>query len=356
MKHLGHGRVAALAVLLCACGPSPDRSYSTDNFDVHTEFVAPLCTGDLERWTQFVDHTETLLDIELKAGLDVHVWDETQWSADPWCPATTTGCYAPVRHRIFTTLASLQHELVHAVAEGWGSRNAFFSEGVAMAFEGEATSFGWSAPSDNIDLGTRRVDRLTAGHFTRWLWETRDHELLLELLASKADAAAFEKIYGQSLADAEQQYFVEVPWSYPPLFFHEVPPLTALAGDYWQESVDFDCERPDVYGRLEGIAVIRLLDIDEPGTYVLWTDSDGISISRRQHEIIVDMADAEALAGGDVPNGFSAWYAGGTLHVLELNEGEYELWVTDIGAELSTAAVAVWAHLEPSPSSPNGAG
>ena len=356
VSHARHALALVLAVAPAACGPAPERSYSTEDFELHTQFSEPLCEGDLDRWSAFAVHAEELLDTPLEPGLRVHVWDEQDWSAEPWCLARTSGCYAPGRHRIFTTISALQHELVHAVAEGRGSRNAFFSEGVATAFEGDPTSFGANAPVDNIELGTRMVDRFTAGHFTRWLWETREPALLLDLLSTKANAAAFEDIYGASLEEVQEQYFLEAPWSYPPTFFHELPLLPRVAEDYWEETVSLDCGRTDVYGRPGGTAAIRVLRVEQPGVYTLWTDADGFSISRRQHELIADAAGAEFVGRGDVPGGLAAWYAGGSMHTVELNVGEYELWVTDIGAELDAATMAAWAQLGPTPTLSDGVG
>jgi hypothetical protein len=337
------------------CSPHWDTSYVTENFEIETVFSDPLCEGDLQRWDQLVEGLENNLNVALAPGLGISLWDESSWPDGRWCPKRAVGCYSHRAHHIYATFWSLEHELVHAVAQGaLGMNEPFFAEGAAEALQSAPTRFGATLPTSNIGLRTLEVDRITAGHFVRWLWETYGAQSVRELLASKGNEKAFAQVYGVSLASVEARYLEEAPWSYPPMFVHAVPSVPMTGDRLWEESVVLDCASSDAYGRVGGMATIRTLIIETSGYYGVWTSADGLSVSQRQHAIIASEAEALAQIAGDVPAGTPRWLKGGEVHVLELAPGEYEIWITDFDRDLGQAEIAIWAHQGPIPTSPEG--
>lgn len=345
-------RIAALgaAVATVGCSPNWDTQYSTDHLEIETQFSDPLCEGDLQRWEALVVDIEDNLGVSLEPGLGISLWDELDWPYGRWCPKWATGCYSRPAHRIYATFSSIEHELVHAVAQSLGLNEPFFDEGVAEALQSAPTRFSASVPSSNLGLKGSELNRTTAAHFVRWLFETYGTEPLRELLASKGDLDAFADAYGQSFAEVEARYFEEAPWSYPPKFFHEVPGVPMVGDRRWQEQVAVDCAGPDAYGRIDGIAIIRTLNIDTRGYYGLWTSADGLWVSRRQRTIVASEADALEQLDGDVSPDLGLSLKGGEVHVLELAPAEYEVWIADFGRDLDEAEIAAWWHQGPIPS------
>ena len=211
-----------------------------------------------------------------------------------------------------------------------------------------------SSPSSNLGLSTGDVDRSTSSHFVRWLWESEDPQRMRDLIRSKGTSEDFAAIYGFSLAEAEQRYFDEAPWSYPPMFAWQVPALPKVAAQRWEEQIIFDCDGADAFGRAGGMAMIRTITIEERGYYALWTAADGFSLERRSQAIVEDIADAWEQLAGDIPADFVVWIPGGKIEILDLAPAHYELWVSDFGTDLATADVAIWRHLGPIPTLPQG--
>jgi hypothetical protein len=324
--------IACACGVLAGCSPDASAHYSTAHLEIETTFGEPLCQGDLDRWEDFIDVVELELDVQLQPGLNIYLWDVFDWPIGKWCSRGAVGCYVSSRDTIYSTIEPLDHELVHAIAERLGSKHAFFDEGIAVALEGESTRFGDSRPSDNIGLSSQEVDRTTAGHFVRWLIETGESGNLRKLLSSKS-TVSFGDVFGSSIEDIEQEFFNEAPWSYPPFFTHDVPELPSLGNHRWGEDVSLSCDRGDVYGRPEGVAAIRTLTIIDSGSYVVWTDADGVLFSKRQKEIIWDDGDFIDQSMGDVPLGMAHWINGSEVQVVNFAPGEYELWISNYAGE-----------------------
>jgi hypothetical protein len=162
------------------------------------------------------------------------------------------------------------------------------------------------------------------------------------MLRSKGTAASFQEIFGFSLERAEQDFFEEAPWSYPPFFFHDVPTLPLVGDQRWGEEVMFNCEQDDVYGRPGGVAAVRTLEITIHGRYALWTDADGALFIKRQHDIIWDADDFMQQSLGDIPLGKLYWLEGSSIDVVDLAVGEYEVWVSDYGHDSEFAQISIW--------------
>jgi hypothetical protein len=89
---------------------------------------------------------------------------------------------------VYAEIAAIEHELAHVVIASLGSPTAFWNEGAATSLQSERTYLNDKEPSDHLDLEAPYLDYYTAGHFSRWLFETRGVELHRALLRAPGSA------------------------------------------------------------------------------------------------------------------------------------------------------------------------
>src|SRR4029453_3407671 len=147
-------------------------------------------------------HVQRLVE-ELKTRVEQPI--DAHWGGgDPPCrPDHAGGCYYAASRTVVTEYWAAGHELGHAISYQWGSPDRFYAEGVAQAFCGERTGFGYTLPSAGLGL-TELVRTDDAAHFIRWLYE-RHGVAPLRVLFEKSRAGdrssaerAFVAAYGVS--------------------------------------------------------------------------------------------------------------------------------------------------------------
>jgi hypothetical protein len=226
----------------------PKVRYSTEHLRIHTDFTA--CAGNADRLERHVQRLEDVLETRVEKPIDVY------WVRDnPPCGNDHAGgCYYPDSRTVVTEYWAARHELGHAISFLWGNPERFYGEGVAQAFSGERTGFGWSLPSASLGL-MPHVPTGDAAHFMRWLYEQYGVAPLRVLFEksrpgdrSRAEQA-FISAYGVSIQQMEQTYYAAAPEFYPGLSwcFDDVEVLP-WQGEFWQHSVELDCEQTHTRG------------------------------------------------------------------------------------------------------------
>lgn len=353
--------VLALA-LVSACEPLPELTYETEHLRLGTAFDQPLCRGDLDHFERVITTVETQLQTTVEDPIEVYLWDSLQWGADPgWCTGDLYGCYRS--SKVYSSLDSIDHELVHAVVATLPNDSArFWDEGAAEALQSARTFWGRSAPIDNLDLDRSQPAYRVAGHFSRWLLETRGPELYRMLLSSPRGArAAFEETYNMTLETAQAEFFEAAPYSYGALVSCDHPDLEQQDTLEWTETIDVDCDAVGVRAGPFGIGAFRVLTIVERMHYDLSTSAEFGIIGRCNDVELESPASPEPdPALGDVPpitTAFIEQYvvrfgADGETTTLDLVPGRYEVSLGSNDFERRTVEVAITASAGPVPQTP----
>ncbi len=404
--------VLTVAPWLLAC-EQPELRYETEHLRIGTDFDEPLCRGDLDRMELVITVAESLLATSVEERVDVYLWSVEDWpGANVVCRAGTGGCYLRSGPTIYANQALIDHELIHAVTATLGRPATIWDEGAAEALQSQRKRYATSRITDNLELEAPELDYNAAGSFVRWLLETRGPEQLRELLETGGDPReSFEHVYGMTVEQAEDQYFVEAPYSYGALIACEHPDLAArgespraaslglsaeggvaetcstpgttafrlLALDEnpgarrhvdfhhgllaevdelrWAETLDVDCAEPHVFGGPGAMGSYRVLTIAERGHYSLSSSAASIRIARCQDEDLEQAPLPDDADAGDVPLADDTWPDGyarvlpgdGELTVLDLAPGRYEIAAVFPDHEPRTASLEVRAALGPVP-------
>lgn len=356
-----HGLPALVGGALIGCGYPTELpiEYETEHLRIGTEpDDTPLCRGDLIALEQQIARVEDELELALAETYTVNIWSEESW----WAGAinncggeTPFGCTMQSRATIWTTRGSLEHELVHAVMGG-SSLHPFFNEGLAELYGGQQTRFGFSAPSANQDTDRYTTDIRTATHFLRWLRERWGGHSLARLVHDGQDGfSGFESIYGMTIEEAEQRYFVEAPFAYASLYDCQgLELMPAEIVDGWIDTIPLDCETGvDTRSAGEGIIVHRTLEVSEPGYYSVSTDGEWFDIYRCGNRFDAPAPDAWLE---DVPSSHAGYpdpayrhYEGGMVHDLYFEAGKHDIGVGILGHDRGAVNVAIWPTLAPTP-------
>jgi hypothetical protein len=239
---------------------------------------------------------------------------------------------------------------------GRSGLHPFFKEGLAELYGGQQTRFGFSAPSANETTDRTTTDIRTATHFLRWLREHWGPHPLARLAHEGNDGfRQFESIYGMTIEEAEQLYFMQAPYAYASLYDCQDPELaSAEIVDGWIDTISLDCEAGvDTRSAGEGIIVHRTVEVPEPGYYSVSTDGEWFDIYR-----CADRFDAPAPVSWleDVPSSHAGYpdpayrhHAGGELHDLYFEAGRHDIGVGILGHDRGIANVAIWPTLAPTP-------
>lgn len=357
------------ALLVLACGVVigcnyPTKlpiEYETEHLQIGTEpNDSPLCRGDLIALDQQIAKIEDELELELAKTYTVYMWSEESWWAGAInnCHSSGTpfGCTSESRATIWTSREALSHELVHAVMGTSGSLHPFFKEGLAELYGGRQTRFGFSAPSANADADRFTSDIRTATHFLRWLRERWGPQPLARLARDgQSGFSDFKSIYGMTIEEAEQLYFVEAPHAYASLYGCQEPDLaSAEVIEGWMDSLTLDCETGvDTRGAGVGLIVHRTLEVPEPGYYSVSTDGEWFDIYRCGNRFDAPAPDPWLV---DVPSSHASYpesayrhYAGGEVHDLYFELGRHDIGVGIFGRDQGVANVAIWPTLAPTP-------
>ncbi|WP_106390854.1 hypothetical protein [Enhygromyxa salina] len=328
---------------LCACiddGPRDDKvappelpfEYATERLTIHSDIQR--CEGDFARWESFISHAETYLGLTVSGAVELNVWETEDFDGERYCGGDWGGCYRRAGQRIYSGAATVEHELVHAVASELANRDAFFEEGLAEALSA-SPQFGRYAPWFPVK-GSGDVDYPSAGHFVRWLLETRGPDPLLSHMSAPGGVTEFEAIYAQSLTEMTAEYFADAASSYPRLHDYPAPAFEAQGEGLWSSVIEFDCAGDDVRGAADGLEAIRELTVPKTGFYAIWSSAGGRVRGREK----TGSGNAFAVVGDQIAAG-------------PIEAGTYEVGIVGPPG-VDSGVVIVWESLTARPVPPGG--
>ncbi len=139
----GRCSFALLAAALLACAPD----YETEHLRITTHLDFPLCEGNLDSYERMIDDFEVRIGTELRAPLDVELWNDRDWRAETrrLCgPRDVIACYNTVTHRVNGAFGQeiLGHEIVHALMPTAVHSDLLFYEGTAVALSSSTVLAG----------------------------------------------------------------------------------------------------------------------------------------------------------------------------------------------------------------------
>lgn len=318
-------------LLVSACERDPEFQYETPHLRIATNFDQPLCRGDLDHYESMITTLEIVLDTTVDERVDVHLWDLTMMAPPGWCTLPgVVGCY--VDGVVYADQASIDHELVHVIVDSIGSPASFWNEGAAESLESDRTYLNDELPTDNLNQESPYLDYATAGHFSRWLFETYGVERYRALLRAPGTAReAFEQAYEMTIEAAEEQFFAQAPYSYGAFIGCDDPELPQVGAMQWSETIEIDCDNPHVYGGPLGMASVRVLTITERHDYTISTTAEGGVISACRDVDLDSKPVEDDPASGDVPPyanhylSLRPFTGGGEPTTFDLIPGRYEL-------------------------------
>lgn len=254
--------------------PDLPYEYTTEHLEIHSD--RQRCGNDLARWEGFSQFVVDYLGLPDAEPADLYVWDDKTFDAEAICHGPFGGCFwrSHGGHGIaYSSVGSVEHELVHALTQEYETNDSFFKEGLADALS-SPNLFGLYGPVFPVSRSSK-VDYRSAGHFVRWLLDTRGLALLLKYMTQESSVAAFEQLYGVELAALTDEYFAEAQAWYPRLYEYGAPSLDSIAEGVWSSDLVFSCERQDVRGLDPGLGIVRELTVLEAGSYAFWTSTGG---------------------------------------------------------------------------------
>ncbi|MEX1367511.1 MAG: hypothetical protein AB1Z98_30565 [Nannocystaceae bacterium] len=308
---------------LACTEPLPQIRYVTDQAEIGTDFGHSICPSELAWLDGHIEYVEDLLDAGSDERIEIYLYQ----SVPPQCHLF--GCYTEEGY-IASNWNALDHEVVHAVVDRIGDPPPFWSEGIAEALTRRGTYRGYrQAVSENVMASdSTEVDYATAGHFVRWLIQTRGIESVRMVL----EGGSVEHAFGQTLAQLEAEYEEDAPYAYPPIRDAcDFLPLPAVDEVSWSEDIAISCDREGIF-RFEGFWLSAVRTVQLPaGRYEL-------RVSGGEGARIVGCQDREwsqpppEMVNGDVPNavedGQTAWgvlFESERTHMLDLTEGRYKI-------------------------------
>lgn len=320
-----------------ACSePLPPIRYETQKALIGTDFDDPVCPHQLEAIDRQIRFVEDMLDAPSDEKLEIYVFAEGPNDCAGF------GCFYHEQGIIKTTWPAIDHEVVHAVeARFTQAPRVFWSEGIAEALETSGTHEGWSTVLENVSEQDRhQLDYGTAGHFVRWLLETRDPRLIKPVLEGQ-DVAS---VYGESVEELGEDYEAQHPYAYPPWAPCDYPALASPEEGHWTEELLISCEHPEgTAGENYRYSVVRSVELPA-GRYSLQTfGGSGTRMVGCQMDIWAETP--TPMVHGDLPNqvensqtAVGLLFPSGETHELELNEGTYKVVVA---TEAESEAVTV---------------
>ena len=286
-------------------------------------FGEPMCAGD----EVFVDRQLERLQSELGAPLEgkVAVNIHAVYPV-PGCDSGGTGCFKD--GLINTRWEALPHEFVHAVAVHLANPADFWAEGLAEALSGARTERGEDRVLDIVDADNLDFSYRTAGHFVRWIIESRGIERFTHFYGGDV----FDAVYGATLAEIEQEFETDAPWSYPPLESCDLPVLGQVAGGY-DDTIEIDCGEDPWTMRFDGsvpnVSAQRSFEVDEEADFALTVSGGmGVYIFKCQTAVLFEQTD-DRMAG-DVYSELKTLpptllWESGERHVLRLEAGKHRM-------------------------------
>lgn len=321
--------------------PELPFEYATEHLVVHSDIER--CAGDFARWDGFVEFAVAYLDEPTpEEPLEIYVWEASNFDGEALCGYWTGGCFYESTGISYASSYSVEHELVHSLTRDYATWDSFFVEGLAEALSG-ANQFGHIGPIFPV-RGSSHVEYASAGHFVRWLLETRGRDLLVMHMNGNGGVAQFEDIYGVAFDTLTEAYYTTASWLYPRLYRYPANSLEIEAEKMWSSELEFSCDRDDVRGTKDGLMVVRELTILETDYYAFWTSAGGPIIGAR-----VDYPKDEADFNPTFGHGFN--FPADQITVAPISAGVYEIGIVAAGG-VDTGVVMVWKHASTIPVPP----
>jgi hypothetical protein len=277
-----------------------------------------LCQADILRIERAVVHAEDVLAPPIVEPIRVYLYDHGLTR----CISGAAGCF--IDGEIHTLWQSIDHEIVHAVAQPLGRPSSFWSEGMAEAISNR-TQRGSTDVEVNLELTPGNMDYHTAGHFVRWLMEEHGEEGIRRLAEGESLSRAFDISLSEAIAD----YEANSPWSYPRWNPCPGDELVPTEPNRWLSTIDANCsERGSTANYSIGTGALRTIEILEPGSYRLMIEGGvGVKVIRCQTEVLEDEPTSEFAgdirredAGLKPPSTFVS----GQEHLIRLEAGKHE--------------------------------
>lgn len=293
---------------------------------VYVSSDSQLCRGDILRIERAVEHDEAVLGAAVDDPIRMYLYDRGLTG----CISGAAGCF--IDGEIHTLWQSIDHELVHAVAEPLGRPSSFWSEGMAVALSGR-TQRGSTDVTANLDLAPGDLDYYTAGHFVRWLLEEHGEAGIRVIAAGES----FSGSYGFEISEAITDYEADAPWSYPswnPCSGDELAPTET---DRWQSTIDATCSmQGSTTNGSTGTGALRTIIIQTPGTYRLMLQGGrSVKVTYCQTNIL-ETAPTEIFAGDIIREDAGLMppniYPSDMEHLIRFESGMHEfLFTTEEG-------------------------
>lgn len=326
--------LVCLAMLSCQADEPELPSFSIETKRArialdHDHAADPLCKGDLDHIDAQVARVEEFLAVKRTEPVSIYLGGVDEFCSDP---ESLRACYRGDIDWIFTDWASLDHEIVHAVARHIDFPSLFWSEGTATLLS------AWSHKDRSAALTPALLDApnltnyVSVAHFSHYIVETYGRESFNRIIRGEP----LEQVLGMSATEATERYEDEVPYAYPSLNPCPYPPLPSVGEGQWEETVAFDCDSPDTStfeftGHSNSIAPVLLRSVSlDAGEYEF--DFDGaIASSYVLLGCVSDVLDVETTppSNGDLFNELDTHP--GTLfpstgrQLLQLTAGTYRV-------------------------------
>jgi len=293
-----------MVVAAAAC----EEKLELDGLDVIPEFSAPICGGTLGKIEQRLDWLVQVTGVPRADRPIEFYW--TRHDDGKGCGKGST-C-VDRRGRIYSTLETFSHELVHGHLHRFEELRPWLNEGLAFMLEDNA----WAAPETLLSpsslMAVERstdLDYLAAANFVAFLREQYGMERLMRLYALSEDTtyaeakAAFKPALGDSFDEVSARYAglqVSRPVGSPDCD----DPMMRREGDAWRRRFRGDCHDPDsigpYFGLLPGLApylkTSAVFETEAAGTYAVTATGTNIRLSI----VSCDLSGGQGASGSDV--------------------------------------------------------
>ena len=254
-----------LAVLSSGCSEEENPFEYTTLARVESHQEGRLCEGDRRKIDERIEFVAETLGTNPPDAVQIALFPS---APVPGCNSPF-GCYS--RGVARATSQSLDHEIVHAVAAPLGETRKLWGEGLAEALSGRFLRRTWDAETTVVtewgETTSAELDYTLAGHFAKWIIETRGVEAYLRLYAGED----VESVLGLSLDDVGAEYISDAPWGYSSDACLE--PAAAVVLEEHTEDFEIDCDvdgmRHLVGGYPDSVALSKNLQVEGPGTYAV---------------------------------------------------------------------------------------
>lgn len=344
--------------------PLPDipLAYSTEHLDIHVEEGRLLCAGTAREYENHFQYVTDELGVTRTQRIPVFIMS----SVKDHCPELTAGCIKR-SGAAYATIGTTHHELAHAAACDLRSGSApALSEGLAKSFEVTSLSAKFDPTQFLVATRSREVNYDEAGHFVRWLLETRSLDAFQETYETalrKGGEGIFDVLelsYDQDVDALFADYEASAPHMWVP--HRQCADLEVLEPQQegvWEFDAMFDCEDDSTYGpdELAGddthcsyladntIYQSFLLEIDAPGSYRFLREIEtSVEIERCVPQAGLSEEEAAEIWHSD-------WLFAGVQGItdVELMAGTYRVDVLRHFVEPHDAPQEVWLQIEPTP-------